>query len=1285
MTSSLKPLICMLLLLGAVFGGTACRQGALVSSVTEVTPREVLGFQDELLTLKGHFYPQLTLDPSQPEPTLETTFSGTMEWTEIPGQEISPPANPSVPLTLTFVDATTLQARTSGLLEPGFYRLALTDPRGNPVEVASEVLVKVSQVRPDHGVLSVPSRYVAVDESVQVRASVVKTDGSASYDNHALSVTIKGPSLELLSVIMDDLNVTQSSDADGITTIVVSGTVTPVLPEATITFKPGRESTLSIATKTEGLLHTYPDEETSLVVFPAPLTRLGVYFPDLEDTIPGCSSVPGSSEAEEALLFSAGVPTLVEVLALDNNCNLLEVTDALELLDAASGEEAPLYLGSFFTPALVNGRWSGYVLYEDLVSSRLLAVGPQGTYGSSTAFDVIPGPPRRLTVSVGEVGNDGAVEAGESFSVVVWQSDGLEHDVDITSPELLKLSDDTGTLRCSAPDIRGAYAFFEDCLITRTDNRNSVTATMEYDSPLTGDSLSFVVLAAAPTQLRFVLPASAPVAGADFVVEIQLQDAYGNVSTGDTDGMAVEARLTLGGETVGVESALSFSDGSANFNTSATLAAEGYSVVAEVPALGLSGQSAPFQVFPGPTAALWVQPCPAPDACPWQAGVGGLVTVRAVDSLGNLTPTFAQPLTVTSSLESSTFSADADQWLDGTLLLDVLLTRAGKNAVLSASAGTPSGSSLPFEILPGPFDQLIWTQQPFVAWRGEPTAVEIQAQDTYGNLVITEESELLLTSPTSFSLSPGEPTGVKAVTISLSGGRWQGPLYFYTLGGSNTLSARHASNISATTTSFPIYSRDCESLATISITANNQPEVAVACLVSRIPNPPSARVEFVATTTGTATDLVWEFGDGEGQTGKNTQRVTHDYLSAGRFLMTGYVVDNNLCATGTRLRIYTNLDNDQPVGPLTITPEASTLLAAGDSTSAVTSVSVTAYDCQGDPASATSMLTVQPELGQVVSPDADERSPGVQVKLDSRAGTTSFTYSVQAEKFGGVARLVVAASSGLADGEGRVTVLNDVVPPVVLESFPHGRHLDDVRELLIRFSEPLRGGAALQSPVIQVYSQRLGPVTVESRALDVDGTLLRLTLATTVELSDAEEERVTVTLPSSRSGASLTDLDGNRLDGDYSGLAEDAGDPYVFQFGNRLNNDAVMKLAHCEPSTFQFSPDGQDGVGSEADLLTFDTAVEASVTFDTLGLRLSDTSTGEAVAWLFWPLDVPELAFGHRFIWDGADLTGRILPNGYFEPELMGLRADQPPVTLFCLDEGETVQLLNPLDAGGLP
>lgn len=1285
MTQSLKPLLSLLCLLCVVLGGTACRQGELISSVSSVTPQEVLGFDDELLTLSGHFYAQLTLDPSQAEGELNATFTGSMQWTEVPGQPLSPPSNPVVPLVVQYIDATTLQARTSGLLEPGFYALELSDPRGNPVEVPTDLLVKVSQVRPDHAVLSIPSRYVSVGEVVQVRAGVVKTDGSASYANHPLTVIIKGPSLKLDGVSMSAPNVTQSSDSEGITTITVAGTVTEAVPEAFISFIPGRESTLSIATKTEGLLHTYPDEETSLVVFPEPLTRLGVYFPELEEAVPGCEAgAPSSSEAEEPLQLSAGVPVQVKVLALDNSCNVLDVTDNLELLDAASGEEAPIYLGAIFPPYLSEGVWTGYVQYEDLVSSRLLAVGPQGTYGTSTSFDVQPGPPRRLVVELEEAGNDAVVTAGELFSVTVWQNDGLEHDVAITEPSLLELTNKTGTLACEPPEIRGAYAYFPTCRITGSNPRDAITATMQYESPLSGSSSNFEVMAGPPIRVSVEPPAPSPVAGTGFSVLIQLLDEFGNLCTEGTDGVAVNAQLTLGGDPVGVESALTLLEGSAQLDTFAEQAASGYVVMAYVPALGIEGQSAPFEILPSSTAALLIQPCPTPAACPWQAGVSGLVSVRAVDRYGNLTPSFAQPLSLSSNLESTTFSAASSQWSEGSLSLTVTLTRAGTGAVLTAVAGEQEGSSLPFEITPGPVQFVRWVNQPYVAWLGEPNVVEVQAQDAFGNLAVTEGGELRVSSSIAISTEASSEAPAKSITVAFTAGRWQAALYFATLGESNTLVARYLS-MSASTASFPVYTRDCESASTLSVTANNQPEVAVACLVSRPSSSPSARIEFVATTTGTVADVVWDFGDGTGQAGKTLQRVTHDYWTAGRFHMRAYVVDPALCATATSLRVYTNEDNDMPVGPLTVAPTASTLLASGDSTSAETTVTVTAYDCQGDPASGTSFLTIQPELGAVSTPDADERSPGVQVKLDSRAGTTSFSYSVEEERFGGVARLVVAAVSGLADGEGQVTVLNDVVSPVVLETWPQGFLAEDVQELLVRFSEPLRGGAALQSPVIQVYSQRLGSQTVLARELEQDGTLLRLKLSEPLVLSDAEEELITVTLPSSRAGASITDLDGNRLDGNYSGVAEDEGDPFVFQFGNRLRNAAVLKVAHCEPSTYQFSPDGQDGLGNEADLLAFDAAVEASVTFQTLGIRLIDSATGEAVAWIFWPMNLPELVFTHRVVWDGTDLTGRVLPNGHYEPELLGLLPDQPPVTLSCLDEGETVLLLNPLDAGGLP
>ncbi|HNH47848.1 MAG TPA: Ig-like domain-containing protein, partial [Myxococcota bacterium] len=265
---------------------------------------------------------------------------------------------------------------------------------------------------------------------------------------------------------------------------------------------------------------------------------------------------------------------------------------------------------------------------------------------------------------------------------------------------------------------------------------------------------------------------------------------------------------------------------------------------------------------------------------------------------------------------------------------------------------------------------------------------------------------------------------------------------------------------------------------------------------------------------------------------------------------------------------------------------------------------------------ATGAVTVWADLGD---PQLSATGAGLSGNLDS-SGNLSFDWDFST---GYASTATLYMGSDNAYGEVSLTVTGDAVRPQVVEVSPSGAAAD-LSLITVTFSEPMRA-ATMTSAEVQLNGPN-GLVSL-GLSLSTDGETLSITPA--------------ATLPPAAYSLSLglglrDDAQGNRLDGDWSGVASS----FTVDVGDLL--DASPAILACSLSSQTFTPDGDPGAGVEADEV--DMSLVGAAIPSWWWLTVTDES--ENLVWS-WRSD----GVNPGLSWDGRNLDGRIVPAGSYRME----------------------------------
>ena len=348
----------------------------------------------------------------------------------------------------------------------------------------------------------------------------------------------------------------------------------------------------------------------------------------------------------------------------------------------------------------------------------------------ATGILVVPGPATRFIVS----GVNSPTTAGIGSTVIVEAKDAFAN----------RATGYTGTMGFATSDAQaalpGQHAFtssdaglYSASVTLRTAGSQFVSATDLASPAITGSQSGIVVDAASATRLTISgLPATVT-AGDTHSATVTGFDPYDNVATGyrgtvhfsSSDPLATtppdRAFLPADLGQATVSAFVLKTSGSQNFSVSDTL----------TPAM--SG-SQTVLVLGGPAVSLSVSGFPASIS----AGVAGTLTVTARDSFGNVSESYLGTVTFSSSDSkaalpaTSTFAAsDA-----GTKTFTATLKTAGAQSIFVSDGSLPTVQSNTTVTTAAPAVLLIsGITSPRAP--GEPSSVNVEVRDGFGNRVVT--------------------------------------------------------------------------------------------------------------------------------------------------------------------------------------------------------------------------------------------------------------------------------------------------------------------------------------------------------------------------------------------------------------------------------------------------------------------------------------------------------------------------------------------------------------------
>ncbi|MCO5171198.1 MAG: YCF48-related protein [Planctomycetes bacterium] len=424
-------------------------------------------------------------------------------------------------------------------------------------------------------------------------------------------------------------------------------------------------------------------------------------------------------------------------------------------------------LGTLTVPA-VNGLASFPDLSLDRVGQgyTLSATAPTLTGATTGAFDVTPGAPAQLSVTV----QPSDVTAGEAITPAVQVSvlDAQGNLVPTATPSItaaLDANPGAATLGgMTTVSAAAGVATFADLTLDRA----AAGYTLRFTSTGLSDGLSgtFQVTPAAPAQLAVTVQPSATTAGEAIVpaIEVTTLDAFGNVAPVDGVLVALAIATNPGGATLTGPTETTTAGVAVFAATSLEKAGVGYTLEATAPGL-TAATTDPFDIAPAAPAALVVKV--EPSDVPAGSAISPAVVFGVLDAFGNDVTTATDTVTVALGMNPGGAALTGDTEEDAAAGLatfaDLRLDVTGTGYTLVGSApGLTSAETAGFDVTPAAPDRLQLFTGPATQAAGDTfPPIEVRVLDGLGNLVSTANH------PITVSLSTNPPGATLLGTLTV--------------------------------------------------------------------------------------------------------------------------------------------------------------------------------------------------------------------------------------------------------------------------------------------------------------------------------------------------------------------------------------------------------------------------------------------------------------------------------------------------------------------------------------
>ena len=448
------------------------------------------------------------------------------------------------------------------------------------------------------------------------------------------------------------------------------------------------------------------------------------------------------------------------------------------------GNVAPSFGGSVTLPQAANPALLGGPLMVSAVMGMatfsglmLDQAGPSVTLQAAAGFNLgtaMTAPFAVIAANVTQLAvisqPPSSVVAGGGFSLAVAGEDTFGNVVsNFAGSVMLALADNPGgatlggTLTVNAS--RGVASFAGLTLDTTSSNATIGAASLGLGAVATR---SINVTPADASQLVMTSqPPSSVTAGDAFGLQVEALDAYGNVATAFSGGVALDLADNPGGGSLAGAFTTTAVMGVASFaDVILDKAGAGYTL--SVSSTGLGGATtSPITVIAAAATQLVATPPPSGSVA---AGSGFGMTVSAEDAYGNLAILFSGSVTVSleNNPESATLGGPTTVTAsDGVATFSNLsLDQAGMGYTLQASSsGLESAVTGSFTVTPKGATQLVILRQPPAnVTAGSGFAVVVEGEDAFGNLDQSFSGTVILALANSSGSPDAMPGGALTAT-----------------------------------------------------------------------------------------------------------------------------------------------------------------------------------------------------------------------------------------------------------------------------------------------------------------------------------------------------------------------------------------------------------------------------------------------------------------------------------------------------------------------------------------
>jgi hypothetical protein len=633
-----------------------------------------------------------------------------------------------------------------------------------------------------------------------------------------------------------------------------------------------------------------------------------------------------------------------------------------------------------------------------------------------------------------------------------------------------------------------------------------------------------------------------------------------------------------------------------------TRAAPNSAIVLSVPSFALEVTSAPFSVHNGELARLEV----VASDLDVIAGEEIDAMLYAWDAWNN--PYTVQAISVVEVPDSTgTISPDGVELEpDGSARFDLVLTRAGLWSVMFR-AGEISTVAPTVSVRAG--DGVELRVQPDRAWTsvGTPMNVTVEVLDAYGNRAETRQFGTLS------SVNPAVPSP----SFMTSNGLAVVPMEWNVVVANEALRAVSA-QLEGVGPPMTIFST-CVRGPTPVVDLGG---VVDGVLCGRGPDEPIRASSSLRRSVASPGTILRSYGlrvagtDLQAGVVSTGPEFSPEIPGHGAYAVEALVVQTDGCGAVERKTLFVGPDDGSVVGPIEVTPTLDLLDPLGGAVT--TAVSITdARTCAGTVAGNVDLF-VRTDRGTLLR--TQRASNGLNVTLDA-TGSAIFELSSFGVGTGGVASVTAVAPRGVALGVAEVEIDVDTVPPTVWRQTPKGWIDGPVSEVSLQFSEAI------------------DPATLGAGSFELNGLAVRIiNFALSPDLREATLEVGPAFTAGGDSwilvlNSQVADFAGNRLAGTWS--SQPAAYSGVIGGGQPPGSAVSCGISHA-----QFRPDGADGVGVEADQVTFSFSADTSPSWWVVSVE--DPKTEETVRVEY----LAPVGASDNWTWDGRDVTERIVDPG---------------------------------------